>query len=483
MGVDPTVVRDVVVVLPGIMGSELAVGNKVVWALRKRTLISGILRLGRSLDPLVLPEGAGNSDPDDPGDPGDPDEPGSGSARRPRLARVTPVRLVSDLHVIPGLWSPVDGYDALLNFLRSERFHLIEGDIHDPDEARLANLIPFPYDWRLSCRVNGRRLRRAIVPILERWRSQPGFGDARLVIVAHSMGGLVARSFIELEGGAELTRALVTVGTPHQGATNALETLAHGMSAGVGVLSERLTTFARSLPSLHELLPQYKVIDDGRTRAMLSPSAYGLDPRMVDRANAFHQQLRTSAEHTAPTYELHKVVGIRQPTSTTARSNGDGFVVTTEIDARDQGGDGTVPRLSAEPANGRGHNVLTVSERHGSLHNTKAVLDMIDGLLTQDSIIWQGDAAPDGLGVQLPDMWTTAEPPPALQVVAGPDLRLRATIVRDGAQTGIRLPIGGDRRLTLPPLPAGGYRVTVDAAGPGSATITVPVLVWDPAAR
>ena len=65
MQVDPTVVRDVVVVLPGIMGSELSVGNKRAWSLQKRTLMSGILTLGRQIEPLIIVGDDGYSDPDD----------------------------------------------------------------------------------------------------------------------------------------------------------------------------------------------------------------------------------------------------------------------------------------------------------------------------------------------------------------------------------------------------------------------------------
>ena len=39
----------------------------------------------------------------------------------------------------------------------------------------------------------------------------------KLVIVGHSMGGLVARAFISLAGGAKYTRMLITLGTPHNG--------------------------------------------------------------------------------------------------------------------------------------------------------------------------------------------------------------------------------------------------------------------------
>ena len=49
------------------------------------------------------------------------------------------------------------------------------------------------------------------------------------------MGGLVARWFLEVLGGWEVTRRLITIGTPYQGAIGALDTLCNGVAKGVGL--------------------------------------------------------------------------------------------------------------------------------------------------------------------------------------------------------------------------------------------------------
>jgi pimeloyl-ACP methyl ester carboxylesterase len=466
MPTDPTVVRDVVVVLPGIMGSSLRRGDRDVWSLSPGSLARALVTLGRDVRALALPAGIGDAEPDDPPD-----------------RAVVPTGLIGGLHVIPGVWSPIDGYGTLLGQLRDERFHLVEADPHDPD--RLTNLVPYPYDWRLSCRANARRLCRDIVPVLERWRSQPGFGDARLVIIAHSMGGLVARHFLEREGGAELTRALVTVGTPHRGALNALDTLVNGLRKGVGPLAVDLTDFARSLPSMYELLPQYDAIVRGDgTRTAVDASVPGLDPTMLAASRAFHGDIATAvAARPARGYELHKVVGIRQPTATTARVVGDRVEPHERIDGRDQGGDGTVPRLASEPLDGRLTEVHPLSTRHGSLQAAKATFDLIDELLTREEIVWQGGADEErGLSVAMDELWLPTEAP-TLTVRDMPDLRLRVSVTDEQGREAARpAVVPADGSLTLRQLPPGGYRATVVAPAGGPPPLTVPFVVWDPVA-
>src|SRR5262249_54405765 len=57
---------------------------------------------------------------------------------------------------------------------------------------------------------------RALKERLEHAGIVPGTGK-RLDVVAHSMGGLVARWFIEREGGDRVVRRLVMLGTPNGG--------------------------------------------------------------------------------------------------------------------------------------------------------------------------------------------------------------------------------------------------------------------------
>jgi hypothetical protein len=363
-----TRVIDLVVVLPGIMGSRLAdADGKPVWDLSGGALWRGLRDSGGALGNLRVPKDTGN------------EEPGDG---------IVPVGLMPDIHAVPGIWHPVDGYTGLLRWLQRE-FTLTLGE----------NLLPFPYDWRLSCRYNARRLRDTVEPALGRWQdSAPERRAARVVFVCHSMGGLVARHYVECLGGHETTRRLITLGTPHRGSVAALDNLVNGVRKGWGPLAVDLTAFARSLPSLHQLTPDYACLTTpgGLAHARDLPGLPGVDPELLADAADFHAELRRAAAARPDAVPLHAVTGIRQPTHTTAELTGDTLTPLWLIDGKDERGDGTVPRLAARPANAdltgyavdEGH---TPCEQHGALQNNRGVRDALAGLLGQERTFHRGD--------------------------------------------------------------------------------------------
>ena len=72
-----------------------------MWGLSGRAIMKGVRSLGRSVKPLRLPEGFGDTLPEKEGE----GEPKDG---------VRATKLIPDLHVIPGLWSPIKGYNGLV---------------------------------------------------------------------------------------------------------------------------------------------------------------------------------------------------------------------------------------------------------------------------------------------------------------------------------------------------------------------------------
>ena len=466
-------VTDLVVVLPGILGSTLRQGDRMVWAPSAGSVVRAVTTFGASLTDLRLPDGVGD------------EHPGDG---------VEPVDLMPDRHAIPGLWTPVKGYDRLLKRLR--RIGLHDTGPHDTgphdtgphDTGREpGNLLPIPYDWRLSNRHNGQRLAAIVEPALARWRARGGpYADARLVFVCHSMGGLVARWYVQRCGGSDITRATILLGTPYRGALKALAQLANGFPELLGGLGERLNEFAHSLPSLHQLLPEYACIDRGGSLATLGESpVVGLDTAMVGDAMRFHAQLK-EAEQARPDGidATHLIVGVRQATPTTAQIGSSGVSTLDTYLGEDLAGDATVPVTGATPAgtpldSSRLHRV---ADKHGNLQRNDAALDQVESVVTSRPIIVRG-ADEYSPRVLTPELVRAGDPVP-VEVHLPERLGIRITVTDEaGSVIESRSPVldrGGTVVTSFAGLAPGAY--TIDVVGVGVASPVAPVssdlVVW-----
>lgn len=462
-------VGDLVVVVPGIMGSRLADkdGNEV-WGLSGRALLRGIRTLGKSLTRLTLPPHLGD------GHPGD---------------GVRPVGLMSDLHALPGVGPLVDGYSGLLDWL--ERHFTLRRRLPGEDPATPVNLVDFAYDWRLSCRHNAELLARRVDEELGRWRvSAPERAEAKVVFVCHSMGGLVTRQYVEWCGGAEVTHRVITLGTPYRGSLDALMYLVNGLRPGFGPLRLDLTRFARSLPSLHQLTPDYACLEgvpgyDGELRYAREVTGLpGVDEALLKDAGLFHAALRESSAGAAYGVDFRPVSGVLQPTPTTARLDGEGVLTgLLTIGGADEGGDGRVPRLSSAHV-GPGDAAYTPWEQHGSLQNNEAVRWALWGWLAGAPPVHRGPLEAAGaapLGVSAPDMVVEGEACKVAVTVPG-DVpgheELAVTVcVDDGTPRAMRNLGGGEYAAILPGLAAGAHRVRVSTRNAGATAVTALVLV------
>jgi pimeloyl-ACP methyl ester carboxylesterase len=414
-----------------------------------------IRSFGASIQSLTLPADLGD------------DHPGDG---------VEPLALMPDLHLLPGLWSANIGYSRLLDWL-TQRFTLVPPDPKDP--AKPANLLPFAYDWRLSNRYNARRLSAVVEPALERWRALAEANrEARLILICHSMGGLVARWYVEREGGAALTRKLITIGTPHRGAVAALQQLVNGLEKSVGPLRLDLTRFARSLPSAHQLLPQYACLETGAGLAPISAVALpGVNPALVADAVAFHAALDAAP---ASAYDLHPIVGTRQPTPTTARLVEERIETSEQIEGAREGGDGTVPRLSAAPKalNPDDPRLRYAPDQHLGLHSHQAVLDELEGVLTARPVIHRGLAGPE-IGLRTEPLLLLGEPLVVwADLAASKPLGLMAALLDEGGRVVERRKLrveGQGQGCVFQPPRAGAWQVRVGAARGSEGAMTTPV--------
>lgn len=353
---------DVVILLPGLIGSVLSKDGKPLWGLSPGALWGTVA--GENLEKLRL-TGADDGQ-DDLGD------------------GIVATGLVPNPELVPGLWKQ-GGYSILGRSL-VERLGLQPG----------VNYFEFPYDWRRDNRVAAKRL-AAMAPLwLAAWRESSGNADAKIVLVAHSMGGLVGRYYVECLEGWRSVRTLVSFGTPYRGSGNALDFLCNGFKWKVGPLSFFDGTAAlRSFDSLYQLLPAYVFVSDGESdRVRVSDVALpNLDAGRAAKAMAFHdamtrarQQNGTEEAYARSGTKVRPVVGISQPTWQSATMSAGALALSRAHDGLELGGDGTVSRVAAIPFDDDGGTATYVATTHSALQSVSAALDQVQGIATSAEI-------------------------------------------------------------------------------------------------
>ncbi|MDO8570791.1 MAG: hypothetical protein Q7R97_04370, partial [Candidatus Daviesbacteria bacterium] len=144
------------------------------------------------------------------------------------------------------------------------------------------DLFIFPYDWRKDIAL--------IAPLLDQKIDavKTQTGATKVDIVAHSMGGLVARNYIADANKASKVRKLITLGTPHLGAVKFLNTLQHGdcliygfESFCLSIAPSEIKDVMQNMVSGYELSPTKKYFDFYSGEDNLHPFPFN-DVRDVD---------------------------------------------------------------------------------------------------------------------------------------------------------------------------------------------------------
>lgn len=473
--VSPDVTQDAVIVVPGIMGSELRdteTGN-LLWGLDVRVL-ERAWRRGDGLQGLHATE--------------EELEGGTG--------RVSATRLLTR-----PAWAP---------FLRGiEPYSDLLGAIAEAAAAPEA-VLAFPYDWRLPVEHNGALLAAAARKHLLQWCLQVEASanlrglcedrPPRLVFVAHSMGGLLTRAALARE--PDLipdTRAVISLGTPFLGAAQAVAILNGDRANPLPALPpRRMQALAATLPGVHDLLPNYRCLDEGLEIARLSPEiveAIGGSKELAARALEFQERMRS----TAPGLPGHRaVIGIAQPTVQSLRiengivhaqyeafrTHGDGML-RRDADGvpirQDRTGDGTVYRDAASTSTPSSATYLPV--QHGALAKNSTALRFVHAVLTEHDEHLGAPMGSGDLGLILPEEGVMAEQPWMLRVTGRPSpagVTCRVEDVTTGRSIARPQLSGRDGELAaqITLSDTGLYRVRLDAGG--SAPVTQLVLALAP---
>lgn len=367
--------EDAVVVIPGIMGTELVDTHtgKLLWGLRPRLLARMCMAPTASLGPLAVDSG--------------------------KPSRVRPGRLLRFPALMPGLGS-VEPYTRLIRALRAVVRH--------PNAV-----CEFGYDWRLPVTDNAILLAAAIKDHIDWWRVRSDRPHARVHLVAHSMGGLVCQALADIPGADDHVAQVITLGTPFEGAAKAAVIL--GTGHGAPAPAHGLQPIAVTMPGIYDLLPSYRCVDEGTDVRRLTPSdVAGLGgerglaeeamARAVQRRSVVmpsHRALIGVAQSTICSLILE--AGRVEPRFYTFELSGDG-----ELSRNADGvlkrlpglGDGTVPRNSALPWNERDTSLLP--QQHGALAQTdEAIAFVCDRVLHRDTGARLGDGE---VGISAPDV-------------------------------------------------------------------------------
>jgi pimeloyl-ACP methyl ester carboxylesterase len=406
---------------------------------------------------------------------------------RPDLAVAGVLRTVT---MFPPFVLP--GYDRLVQHIRSE-FPGCRVDEVLPGRPRdlRADVVLFPYDFRFGVRPAALRLQAEIAARLNGLSRQDR--NQRVIVIGHSMGGLVARYWLGPLGGAADCRALITLATPHRGVPKALDWLVNGVHVG-RIQLRRMTEVSRNWPGVYDLLPRYPAIlpvdpDDppGSMRPAIGPLEIG-----SIAADGFMQRAAAASQMHAEIEAAWRELGDRgaAPALTAVFARGhptpsrtvlaDGRLRISKADPEwlpNAGwrGDGTVPAISAVPPELEPPSAALrqVPERHLPMAGTPAVIDLLracDAAAPQPEL--QVQPARPWLGVAIDNVVQAGYPVPVVaEVLGGPPDQATQVSVRvagAGRADSFRCVRNGQQwQAELAGLRAGTYSVTVSAEHSG----------------
>lgn len=263
-------------------------------------------------------------------------------------------------------------------------------------------LYEFPYDWRKSNTASAHRLHQSI----ERWSTADP--SRRFSIVCHSMGGVVARTYMALypQEAEEKLERVVMIGVPLHGAAGAALAFSdeHHPYLLIAHLNKdnRLVPFSQTIPSVYQLLPAPEELFSGGCDYPCDWDLYdaaawpvpGMRQDYLDRARELHELLAASD----PQVPMVNFAGCHKATVTAVqRGAGDTEFRPVYVEHGKGSGDEQVPLWST-----RAQNITThfIEESHVALvSNDQVLADVVAVLRDEEPKLPQeipGQQAPAG---------------------------------------------------------------------------------------
>ena len=305
--------RKPIVFIPGFMGSELWLGDKLVWP--------NLRILATQSELLKLPD------------------------KQP----LTVGGLVEEVVVVP-------------NLIRQEQYSQLTEFLHESLGYEVGkDLLAFTYDWRKDLHLAANQLKQRI----EVWRKTLPDPDTKVILIAHSMGSLVTRYFLDVLGGDKITERVIFMGGPHLGTPKSIVALLTGQGLlPFGLLGDKIREAMSTFPGAYQLLPIYNAVFDADDK----PIDVFADPRwaaepfrgFIEDAKKFRAELKPKAS--VPTL---CIIGYGNKTVSKAvvQLGADGHWQHVKF-IEDDEGDSTIPVSSAILEGAEFH---PVQQSHGAL--------------------------------------------------------------------------------------------------------------------
>ena len=315
--------RRPVVIVPGFAGSTLWSGSEKIWPTHAALMHLDVLRLDKPLQARGL---------------------------------------VDEVVIIPNLIKQ-DRYSPLINYLKESLQY---------ESGR--DLLEFGYDFRQDNRESARQLAAAI----DGWKV-----SGPITIIAHSMGAVISRYYLECLGGKSKVERAIFLGGPHVGTPYAFMSLLSGPNLlPLGLMNARLRDLLASYPSWYQMLPTYQFASDQRSGfAVLSDESWLDENRRPLLRNARKFRAELGATCGVPSvcvfgYDIKTVTSVAVEREERGACRKASFVVTPR-------GDGMVPEVSSLL---RGSEIHPVHQHHGSLHSDSDVKMRLKLELTRERV-------------------------------------------------------------------------------------------------